>query len=572
MHKIGYKIPFVLTLLLSVVCGPSDNTQKSDTLAKQNPMFVDVTKEVNLDFVHDPGVDGRYFMPESIGSGGAFLDYDNDGDLDIYLINSGPHNGDKKDETNITNQLFRHEGNGTFANVTAESGLGDTGYGMGVAVGDINNDGHVDVYVTNYGPDALYRNNGDGTFGNISKQAGITNPQWGCSAVFFDYNLDTYLDIYVTNYVAYDPTDICMDRSGRQDYCGPAGFPGVPDVLYRNNGDATFMDVSMESGLAAGASKGLGVVSADFNGDHWPDVYVANDQEANHLWINMGDGTFTDKALMRGIALNELGRPEAGMGIALGDAENDSDLDLFVTHLRTESNTFYRSEGEHGYQDDTVVAGLAGPSIPYTGFGTGFFDYDHDGDLDLAVVNGRVTRGPLLVHNRRSYWDDYAEPNFLYENDGQGQFRALTAEESAFGRPIENSRGLAFGDVDNDGDIDLLVTNEGGPARLFRNEADHNGHWLIVRAVDPNLDRNAIGATITVHVGNKRMTRLINPGYSFCSSNDVRAHFGLAEADAVDEIAVLWPDGTIETFPGAKSDQIITLKRGQSTSQQSNTD
>ncbi|MFQ5706313.1 MAG: CRTAC1 family protein [bacterium] len=504
-------------------------------------------------------------MPESIGSGGAFLDYDNDGDLDIYLVNGAWHSKATIESQLLKNRLFRQEQDGTFVDVTELSGLGDTGYGMGVGVGDMDNDGDVDVYVSNYGPDVLFRNNGDGTFTDISKAAGIDNPHWGCSVVFFDYDLDGYLDLYVTNYVAYDSSVKCPDRGGRLDYCGPVGFPGVPDVLYRNHGDGTFVDVSVASGIATVSSKGLGVVSADFNGDVFPDVYVANDGEPNFFWINRRGKTFENRALVLGAAVNELGRSEAGMGIALGDIDNDKDLDLFLTHLRAESNTFYRNSGVRGFEDDTSPAGLSGPSMPYTGFGTGFFDYDHDGDLDLAVVNGRVARGTLLTQTEPAgYWDHYAEPNLLFENDGYGRFRDVSDLDSAFCWVIENSRGLAFGDVDNDGDIDLLVTNDGGNARLYRNDVPHKGHWLMIRAIDPDLRRDAIGAQITVVVGEKQLLRLIAPGYSYLCTNDPRAHFGLGAATAVDEILVQWPDGKTERFPGVAVDQIITLNKGQS--------
>jgi hypothetical protein len=524
--------------------------------------FTDMTDRVNLNFVHDPGVDGSYFMPESIGSGGAFLDYDNDGDLDIYLVNCGPHGKGNTGHPPVRNRLFRQEPDGTFADVTESSGLGDTGYGMGVAVGDIENDGDVDVYVTNYGPDALYRNNGDGTFTDITKAAGIDNPNWGCSAIFFDYNLDGFLDIYVTTYVAYDAKVVCTDGAGRPDYCGPQGFPGVPDVLYANNGNGTFADMSVASGIARVASKSLGVASADFNDDLYPDVYVANDGEPNDLWINQRDGTFQNQALALGAAVNRIGRSEASMGVALGDADNDADWDLFMTHLRGETNTFYRNVGEYGFQDDSSPSGLAGISLPFTGFGTGFFDYDHDGDLDLAVVNGRIIRGPLLTqHQPAGSWDYYAEPNILFENNGAGVFRDVSNMAGIFCSDVENSRGLAFGDVDNDGDLDLLVINEGGRARIYRNDKRDKGHWLMVRVFDSALQRDAIGAKITVVVGGKQLHRLIAPGYGFLSSNDPRAHFGLGPATAVEQILVQWPDGKLENFPGVAADQFIILKK-----------
>lgn len=523
-------------------------------------IFTDITDQVNLNFTHDPGVDGSYFMPEVMGSGGAFLDYDNDGDLDIYLVNGAGHGDKKAGGIRAQNRLFRQEPNGTFVDVTESSGLGDTGYGMGVAVGDIDNDGHVDVYIANYGADVLYRNNGNGTFTDISQEAGIRNQRWASSVVFFDYNGDDFLDIYVVNYIAYDPSVNCADRSGRPDYCGPDRFPGVPDVLYRNNGDGTFADMSDVAGVAKFFSKGLGVVSADFNADLYADLYVANDGEPNQLWINQQNGTFRNEAMILGTAVNELGHAEAGMGIAVGDVDNDGDFDLFISHLGTESNTLYRNAGAHGFHDDTASAGLGGPSIPYTGFGTGFMDYDHDGDLDLAVANGRVIRGtPLLNSDPAKHWDDYSEPNLLFENDG-GRFHKVNDEKSGWSM-IDNSRGLVFGDVDNDGDIDLLVVNDGGRARLLRNDVKKKGHWLVVGAIDPKLRRAAIGATITVVAGGRRLHRLVTRGYSYLSSNDPRAHFGLGLPDTVEQIIVEWPDGAKETFAGVKADQVVILRR-----------
>jgi len=365
----------------------------------------------------------------------------------------------------------------------------------------------------------------------------------------------------VVNYIAYDPSIDCTDRSGRPDYCGPDRFPGVPDVLYHNNGDGTFADLSEVAGLAKTFSKGLGVVSADFNADLHADIYVANDGEPNQLWINQQDGTFRDEALLLGAAVNELGHAEAGMGIALGDVDNDGDFDLFVSHLGTESNTLYRNAGEYGFHDDTASAGLGAASIPYTGFGTGFMDYDHDGDLDLVVVNGRVIRGtPLLNNEPAKHWDAYSEPNLLFENNGRGGFIKVSDERSGWHR-IDNSRGLVFGDVDNDGDIDLLVTNDGGRARLFSNDLKKSGHWLVIDAIDPKLRRTAIGAIITVVAGGKKQQRLVTRGYSYLSSNDPRVHFGLGSSDNVEEIIVQWPDGSEEIFEGVKADQAITLTR-----------
>ncbi|MFQ5888710.1 MAG: CRTAC1 family protein, partial [Gemmatimonadota bacterium] len=553
----------LLACLLLAGCDGADGQGGARSDSASPAPFTDVTAEVGLAFVHDAGVDSSYYMPESIGSGGAFLDYDGDGDLDIYLVNGARRGVAGRSRPPLRNRLFRQEADGSFTDVTEASGLGDPGYGMGVAVGDIDNDGDPDVYVTNVGPDALYRNEGDGTFAEISRAAGIGNPAWGASAVFFDYDSDGLLDLYVTNYVAFDSTVVCTDEAGRPDYCGPAAFPGVPDVLYHNEGNGTFADVSVASGIAAGRSKGLGVVAADFDRDGRQDLYVANDGEANHLWLNEGDGTFRDEAGALGAAVNALGRPEAGMGIALGDIDEDADLDLLITHLGGETNTLYRRAGPYGYQDDTSLAGLHGPSLPYTGFGTGFVDYDQDGDLDLVVVNGRVIRGPPLTTGRPpDWWDPYAEPNQLFENDGAGRFREVSEGVPALFEAVENSRGLAFGDVDEDGDLDLLITNGGGPARLLRSDGA-KGHWLIVRAVEPALRRDAIGAEVTVVAGGRRLHRIATAGESFLSSSDPRVHFGLGDAAEVERILVRWPDGTSEAFPGVAADRAVTLRRGE---------
>jgi hypothetical protein len=551
----------LVSLLTSIIGCHSSNRSESGTKSEEPVIFTDITEQSKLLFVHDPAVEGNYFYPEVIGAGGAFLDYDNDGDLDVLLIN-GAHRSLQGSKTPLKDRLFRQD-KGIFLDVTEISGLGDTGYGMGAAVGDIDNDGDVDVYITNYGPDKLYRNNGDGTFTDISQQAGISNSSWDTSAVFFDYNRDGFLDIFIANYVVYDPVVICTDKSGRRDYCGPQAYPAEPDVLYRNNKDGTFTDVSAISGIGGVLSRGLGVVSADFNQDHYPDLFVANDQEPNDLWINQHDGTFKNLAMQQGVAVNAMGQPIASMGIALGDPDGDADPDLFITNLRHETNVYFRNSGKLGFQDDTMASGLGADSLPFTGFGTGFFDYDNDGDLDVAVVNGRVTRGQLLTSDHTAkYWDYYAEPNLLYANDSNGRFQNVGDQAGPFCSEIENSRGLVFGDIDNDGDIDLLITNDGEPARLFRNDMKGKGHWLMVQAKDPLLKRDAIGAVITVLAGGKRLTRFVTPLYSYLSSNDLRVHFGLGKAATVEEIMAEWPDGSSETFPGVKADQFLVLEKG----------
>jgi len=523
------------------------------------PWFVDVAAASGLGFVHDPAVEGEYFVPESIGAGGALFDYDGDGDLDVYMVN-GARRRASAAAAPLVNRLFRRDEDGRYHDVTAASGLGDLGYGMGVAVGDVDGDGDPDVFVTNFGPDALYRNNGDGTFTAVTREAGIDNPAWGASAAFFDADLDGDLDLYVANYLAYDPAAVCTDAAGRPDYCGPAGFAGVPDRLYRNDGRGRFTDVSAAAGIARAAGKGLGVVNADFDGDGLPDVYVANDGEPNLLWINRGDGTFEDRALTLGAALNALGQAEAGMGVALGDADGDGALDLFVSHLRGESNTLYASAGALGFVDATAAAGLAGPSLPYTGFGTAFFDPDLDGDLDLAVVNGRVTRGPLLTSRRPpAHWDPYAEPALLLENDGRGRFRDAGARAGAAFTAPANGRGLAVGDADGDGDPDLLVTVGGGAARLLRNDLPARGHRLAVTVLDAASGRDAVGAVVAVTAAGRRRVGAVTPGGSFLSSGDPRCLFGLGGATVVDELRVRWPGGEERVWRTLPADREVVV-------------
>jgi len=558
MMRLRYIAACVICIFFHCSLPPkSDN--KSTTVPA--PVFREITNEKGIHFNQEPGVDGSYFMPESLGSGCALFDYDNDGRLDIFLINGGWHNNNQN-RPPVKNRLYHQNADGTFTDVTDRSGLAGSGYGMGVAIGDIDNDGFPDVYITNYGPDALYHNNGDGTFTDITKKAGIDNPDWGSSAAFLDYDRDGYLDLFVANYVAFDPQVTCMDKAGRQDYCGPKGFAGVPDKLYHNNGNGSFTDVSQQSGIGKAAGKGLGIFVFDQNHDGYPDIYVANDGEANFLWINQKNGTFQDQAGALGCAVNAAGQPEASMGVMGADVDNNQQMDLFMTHLRDEKNTFYRNDGASGFQDESWAVALAGPSLPFTGFGTGFFDFDNDGDLDVAVVNGRVTRGPLLVNKQKpSYWDYYAEPNFLFENDGTAHFKLVSDKAGSFASTVENSRALAFGDIDNDGRIDLLVTNEGGPARLYRNDTNHQNHWLLIRAFDPKLHRDAIGAEITVVSNGKKLLRLVQPAYSYLSSNDMRAHFGLGKASAVQEIDIRWPDGSLQKFPGVQADQVITVNK-----------
>jgi hypothetical protein len=524
-------------------------------------VFVDVAREKGIDFVHDPGTEGKHMAPEIMGSGAALFDYDNDGDLDAYLVQAGPLPGTKKPRP--PNRLFRQNPNGEFTDVTPESGLGDTDYGTGVSVGDFDNDGFVDVFVTKFGANSLYRNLGNGSFANVTEKAGIRGSHWSESSAFCDYDDDGFLDLYVTNYVNFDPPKSCVKGDGAPDYCSPQSLPYDTDVLYHNNGNGSFTDVTRAAGIAAERLPGLGVVCSDFTGDGRMDFYVANDGEANNLWVNQGNGTFEDQAFLMGAAVSGMGRPQASMGIALGDIDGDSDLDLFLTHLINDYNTLYVNDGNYGFEDRSAAAGLVAPSLPFTGFGTAFIDYEHDGDLDIVVVNGAVDRHKPYPGARMSdYWNRYAEPKHLYRNDGKGRFTEVGEDVPAFAADIDVSRGLAVGDVDGDGDLDLLVNNTAGPARLYRNDTNKVGSFLIVRAWDGKRKRDAHGAVVTLSAGGKAYVRVADPAFSYLSASDPRAHFGIPGAGPADSIRVRWPGGVEEIFPGVVLNQSIVLEKG----------
>lgn len=554
--------------LASVGCSRS-----SDSGASQAPTgpawFEDVTERSGLRFVHDAGPVGSYPMPQIMGSGVALLDIDNDGRLDIYLVqNGGPSSGS-------VNRLFHQQPDGTFRDITKGSGLDVAGYGMGVAVGDVNNDGWADVLVTEYGRVRLFLNNGNRTFTEVSREAGLDSPLWGTSAAFVDYDRDGWLDLVVVNYVDYAPGRPCADSGSQRDYCNPKAFPGTVTRLYHNRGRAaaggrvSFEDVTLRSGLGQLAGPGLGVLCADFDGDGWPDIFVANDGHPNCLWINRHDGTFVEESVLRGVAYNAMGRVQANMGVAVGDIDGDGLFDLFVTHLTEETNTYWKQGPRGLFQDRTAQSGLAGSRWRGTGFGTLLADFDHDGALDLAVANGRVARmkqDTVSAEARERlgvFWSQYAERNQLFANDGSGRFRDLSADNPALCGSGNVARGLACGDLDGDGAPDLLVTTVAGPARLYRNVAPGRGHWLMVRAVDPALNRDAYGAEITVQAAGRRQLRWINPGTSYLCSNDPRAHFGLGQTTEVEQIEVRWPDGLVESFAGGRADQLRTLKRGE---------
>ncbi|UCE58922.1 MAG: CRTAC1 family protein [Phycisphaerales bacterium] len=527
--------------------------------------FTEITKEVGLDFTHENGADGSLRMPEIMAGGVALFDSDGDSDLDIYFTNGHHGLGTRELSNGPVNRLFRLEDDGTFADATEESGLGDRGYGMGVATGDMDNDGDTDVYVSNIGHDRLYRNRGDGTYEDVTQSAGIDIDGWSASTSFLDYDRDGYLDLFVVRYVKWDPKKDCFSRSGKPDYCGPLSFVPDNDVLLHNNGDGTFTDVSQAAGIAQTAAAGLGIVCEDFNDDGWIDVYITNDAYANNLWINQGDGTFLDDALMLGAAYNMHGHTEAGMGLIAGDFDNDGDPDLFMTHLGQESNTLLVNNGAlMGFNDATSSFGLGWSSVPYTGFGLAAFDLEMDGDLDIFLVNGRVyLKEPVPGSWVLPPWNRMSEPNLFYTNDGTGKFDLLEESVESLCSPIEITRGVASGDIDTDGDVDIVIVNLRSSARLYRNDTPRKGHWLSVRAKDPRLNRDALGARIIITCGERRFSRTISSGFSYMSSSEPQAHFGLGPVSVVDSIHVRWPDGLFEEFAAVSPNQVVKLVRGE---------
>jgi hypothetical protein len=567
-----------LLALLIVLAGcstspilPTNNT--TETAEDEGPQwFEDVTDAWGFDFVHDPGQVGTFFTPQSMGSGAAVFDFDGDGLLDIYMLNYGGPT------SKSTNRLFRQVSPGKFQDVTQGSGLDVSGYSHGVAIGDVNNDGLPDVLLTQFDGIRLFLNQGKGKFLEVPvAESGLVNLSWGMSAAFVDYDRDGWLDLIVVNYLDFDPSIKCWSLTGVPDYCGPRRFASMTSKLFRNLGanptapgkapGVRFKDVSFETGIGRMPGAGLGVVCADFHseleGERWPDIFVANDGDPNRLWINKKNGTFADEALSRGVAYTGMNHAYAGMGVALGDVNNDGLLDLYVTHLGVETNNLWVQGPRGHFQDKTVEFGLTALKWRGTGWGTLMCDFNQDGWVDIAVGNGRVFRGGEAQNTGLGFWETYAEKNQLLVNDGKGKFRDISKSNKAFCDYWNVARGLVCADFDNDGAMDLLVTTLGGKARLFRNVAPNRGHWLKVRAIDPRLNnRDALGAEIRVKVEGKEKLRLINSAESYLCSCPPIAHFGLGQADQYDSIRVCWPDGLKEEFPGGPADRPITLERG----------
>lgn len=542
-------------------CGPSASSQPVESgPVTRAAWFADVSADWGLDFTHDPGpIDEEYFLPQINGSGAALFDFDNDGRLDIYLLQGGG------DDSTARNALLHQLPSGRFENVSSGSGLDLNGTNTGLAIGDVDNDGWLDVLVTRYLGVKLLLNRGHGKFEDATERAGLSNPYWGASASFCDYDRDGWLDLVVVNYVEFEASRRCVTKGGKRDYCPPNQFQSAISRLFRNRGASEsgswrgFEDRTKPAGLASAPGPGLGVLCADFSGDGWPDLFVANDEQANHLWINQRNGTFQNEAVLRGVAYNAQGQTQANMGVAYGDVDGDGLSDLFVTLFMGQRHALWKQAPRGFFSEQGGAAGLSRARWHGTGWGTVLADFDQDGALDLALVNGFVQRHGALTE---SFWDPYKDRNQVFANDGAGLFQDIAADNPAFCGELNMGRGLCLGDIDGDGALDLLVTQVGGPARIFRNVAPQRGHWLMVRAVEPVLRRDAIGAEVRIEAGARRWYRLIQPGQSFQCSHDPRAHFGLGTVERVDFLEILWPDGSTERFPCPAVDRVVVVERG----------
>ncbi len=600
------KVRLAIALLVACGCGSEDPAARSSLATPAAAMergpghdapaiFSEVAAASGLDFEHFNGMSGKLYFAEMTGPGVALFDYDNDGDLDVYAVQGGLLGGDLLDEEreappDLRDRLFRNDlsvlpdgsRRASFTDVTAASGLDARGYGMGVATGDYDNDGWVDLYVTNFGANQLWRNRRDGTFEDVTRETGTGSRDWSVPAVFFDLDRDGWLDLFVANYVDYSIATHkpCRQPSGAPEYCGPLSYEPVADRLFRNRGDGvggrvTFEDVTAAAGLRSAKGGALGVTVADFDRDGWLDLYVANDGVPNLMWMNRtaaGAPFFSDSAFVAGNAVNGTGQAEASMGVRAGDYDRDGDEDLFMTHLTRETNTLYRNDGAGQFDDVSKRSGIGPSSWESTGFGTGWLDFDNDGWLDLLAVNGAVKTIPEQVAGGDPH--PLRQPNQLYRNLGDENGGVRLEEVTAHAGPAfgleEVSRGAAFGDVDNDGDVDVVVANNAGPLRLLINEVGQDRPWigfrLTGRLLPDSEPRDMLGAWVgAVRGDGAEIWRRVGTGGSYASASDPRILVGLGKQREIDRVIVHWPDGAVETFAGSRLavGRYHTLRRGE---------
>ncbi len=520
------------------------------------PAFVDVARELGLAFTHVGGSSAEKYIVETTGSGGGFLDYDNDGWLDIYLVNAGDAKAGPA--PSVTNRLFRNSRKGGFIDVTQQAGVGDPSYGQGCAFGDYDNDGLVDIYVTNLGPNRLYRNNGDGSFTERGAEAGVDQPLWSTSAAFADYDQDGDLDLYVCNYLGFS---VAQSRrcyiKGLPVYCYPHSYKGAPNVLYRNRGDGKFEDVTSEAGIREDPlySKSLGVLWFDMDQDGDQDIYVANDSTGNYLFRNQGRGRFEDVSLTSGAAFSGAGVSQAGMGVDAADLDGSGRFHLIVTNFSFQPNALYRNLGGGTFSDSTTESGLSGPSFLPLGFGVNFLDFDNDGKTDLFVANGHVfDNAPLINPSLR-----YAQANQLFRQQAGNRFLNVSSQSGSYFSQENVSRGSAVGDFNNDGKVDLLVTNNNHKVDLLENRSSGDRQWLKFKLQGRHCNRDAVGAKVRVTAGESRWTQEVRAGSSYLSQGDLRLHFGLGGRTEVDSIQIQWPCGRKQDVSPPPLNRIVKI-------------
>ena len=546
-------------LALAIPIAGSAADQRSTPAPMPLPTFRDVAASAGLSFTHVSGASERKFLPEILGSGGLFLDFDDDGWVDVFLVDGGSI-ADPAVGRRARHRLFRNRRNGTFEDVTVQSGIQHREYGMGTCAGDYDNDGLIDLYITNVGPDLLYRNAGQGRFTQVPNAGGADTAMWSTSCAFLDFDRDGDLDLFVTNYV--DPT---QDKNR---FCGNAGPPPIPDychplvyaplrsVLYRNTGNR-FQDVSEHSGVGKFRGNGLGVAVSDVDDDGWPDVFVANDAMPNFLFHNNKNGTFTEMGSLAGVAVTAGGNAKAGMGTAFADFSGNGRPGLIVTNHETEMHSLFVNVDGRLFSDVTVRSGVGSATRPYVGFGVVFFDYDNDTDLDIAIANGHVLANVARLRAGASY----AQRNLLLRNNGE-RFQDMKDQAGPGFLPEMVSRGLAAADIDNDGDLDLLVTNNNAAPNLLLNEGG-SGNAVIVRALATTSNRSAIGTRFVLTTGQRRQVRDVQSGSSYLAQNDLRAHFGLGQAKQSDRLEIRWPRGMTEVVENLPANHVITVREGQ---------
>ncbi len=554
-----------VALTALAACGREEPGEAVESPTPHQPWFEECAIARGAEFHQQSGHRDRFFLPEIMVGGAALFDLENDGDLDLFIVQAGSLYDDEPNKP--ASQLFRNRGDGTFENISKGSGADVTGYGMGVAAGDFDNDSLTDLYITNVGPNTLLRNNGDGTFTDVTSSAGVGDGGFGASAAFVDIDDDGDLDLFVTNYVLWskETERDCFSPAGVPDYCGPRSYEAPSaDVLYCNNGDGTFTNISEPAGFSGAFGNGLGVICGDFTGDGRVDIFVANDATPNHLWVNMGmdESTgvphFVNEAPARGCAVDDDGTPKAGMGITATDFGDDGLLDVLIVNLGAEADSLHINHGDY-FVDATAMAGLGRVSRPFTRFGVAFCDFDNDGVEDLFEANGRVEIAlkPYIES------DPYAEPNLLLRGvpGANARFEEVLPRGGTTTALIANSRAAAFGDIDNDGGVDIVIINRDGPAHLLRNIVPARGNWCMFKVTSEH-GRDAFGARLTIRAAGRTIMREVRSAYSYLAANDPRVHLGLGSADRIDRVEVRWPGGARESFGPFEANQVIELKRG----------